>query len=75
MSKIKWFTEHRMVCANINQTGHRGHLWFQKDLKAAKKSLEGMEQDLQRLPEGHWRSGEYPYKIQTRTVTKWVDAE
>ena len=66
-------TELRVTCANVKLNGHKQHYWLAKDLAAAEKTLDGFTSDQSRLSEGHWRLDEYPYKIQTRTVTKWVD--
>jgi hypothetical protein len=46
-----------------------------KNAQAAEKMLEGFVSDEGRLSDGHWRINEYPYKIQTRTVTKWEDTQ
>jgi hypothetical protein len=64
-------TEYRVTCANIKLPGHKQDFWPAKDLKAAEKALEGFVSDAGRLSDGHWRLSEYPYKIQTRTVTQW----
>ena len=68
-------TEYRIVCAKIKISGHKSHTWLAKDRATADKRMAGTVEDLDRTPQGHWRLNEYPYKIQTRTVTKWVDAE
>jgi hypothetical protein len=68
-------TEHRVTCANVKLPGHRQHAWLVKNAQAAEKTLRGFVTDRARLPASHWRQNEYPYKIQTRTVTKWEDAE
>jgi hypothetical protein len=68
-------TEHRVTCANVKLSGHRQHVWLAKNAQAAEKTLEGFVSDEVRLSDGHWRLNEYPYKIQTRTVTKWEDAK
>ena len=55
MSKIKWKTEYMIVCVNYPKPGHKSPVWVKKDLKAAVKDINGWVQDLDRLPEGHWR--------------------
>lgn len=70
--------EIRIVCANYGRKGqasrHASHIWPKADLAKAEQSLIDAAHRAELHPT-HFYVSEVPYRIQTREVTAWTDAE
>jgi len=75
MRVAKPITEFRMVCANHGTTGHSSHAWGPKKTRAKVEESVEVANDHAAKVGSPFRLGETPYRIQTRTVTKWKDDE
>jgi len=71
---MKPVTEYRMVCANYGTTGHSSHAWARKVRAKVEESIEVANEHAAKVGTP-FRLGETPYRIQTRTVTKWRNDE
>lgn len=68
-------TEIRVVCALHGTRGHSGHDRTKKTMAKAEQSVIDFAHHVEMNPDNAFYRKDYPYRIQTRRVTAWVDVE
>ena len=70
----KSIIEYRYVCDNFGTVRHSSHVWSKKSKEKVDKAVNEANEHAKGL-KNHFLVGEFPYRTQERTVTKWKDTE